>query len=845
MTTLQRLQILFFCFTLPWLALAGENHTHFKAGPARSGDTHAQIPVRNLHEAWSVKLAEPGVKYLDETLGSSQLVVADGVVYVRWMDRVFAYDAGSGKAVWETPFENSALRGGDISLTYDDGVLYLPGGGGSLMAVKTGNKQLLWTFTGGTGQGWSPIVENGTVYFVGGKTLYCLDAATGGEKWSYSNGEYGILAHVLKVGNTLVYATSPVFDSSAPEGTRLVAVNAEDGSLLWQRGDVSIMQTLAATSKYIISGTRGASHGYLISDGTLAFRNAGVKNIEYNRGGGGIVVCEDAGVYVAMSEGIKSGRGGGFGFADEQEKWFPTFTRAFMPKYGNAGDPWACVPALGETPVGPAVLGVDKYGTLLVNHLLTGNTLLEYHFYRSDQPGISRYGYANFASPVLVDGKIYIAVGDGKLYCLAGDTDIRRAPGGPRWNEQVLNKDVETLFDVSFADAQNGVALTKAKVLRTTDGGKNWSVLSLSGTKNWFHGLSHLSSSTVVGVGQYANILLSNDGGASWQQNPQDKTKHSGRSVFFIDSKTGWSAGHNGFILHTTDAGASWQVQRGSSDKKQPQYSESLQDIAFYDASNGFAVGLDGLMLRSTDGGASWTPVAEDWAVAEANDDLFAVAMLSAEHIFVVGATGRIMRSTDAGESWQVLPSPVSFTLYDIDFLNSKEAYIAGTGGTVLYSNDAGESWHAQNTGTSDALFRLHFVDANTGWAVGSRAASGVIYQTSSGGITTGVRQGSAPGVTAGYTLAPAYPNPFSPAQSDAGLTLEFSLQQGAMVDVRVYNMLGQEVARLAAGFRGAGSHAVRWNGLDARGRAVAPGVYFLRLHAGATQLSRQVLVSR
>jgi flagellar hook assembly protein FlgD len=73
---------------------------------------------------------------------------------------------------------------------------------------------------------------------------------------------------------------------------------------------------------------------------------------------------------------------------------------------------------------------------------------------------------------------------------------------------------------------------------------------------------------------------------------------------------------------------------------------------------------------------------------------------------------------------------------------------------------------------------------------------------------------------------------------------LRFSLPVDAAVDLRVFDVQGQQVRVIASGPFGAGEHRLSWNGNDEGGRKVAPGVYFLRIHAaGATRTQRVVLI--
>jgi flagellar hook assembly protein FlgD len=53
-------------------------------------------------------------------------------------------------------------------------------------------------------------------------------------------------------------------------------------------------------------------------------------------------------------------------------------------------------------------------------------------------------------------------------------------------------------------------------------------------------------------------------------------------------------------------------------------------------------------------------------------------------------------------------------------------------------------------------------------------------------------------------------------------------------VTVDVYDLRGRFVRNLAAGRRGAGEHAVAWDGTGESGRPAAAGCYVVRVTAGA-----------
>ncbi len=95
---------------------------------------------------------------------------------------------------------------------------------------------------------------------------------------------------------------------------------------------------------------------------------------------------------------------------------------------------------------------------------------------------------------------------------------------------------------------------------------------------------------------------------------------------------------------------------------------------------------------------------------------------------------------------------------------------------------------------------------------------------------TTGIDKEWTVITPADYKLSQNYPNPFNPST-----TINFTLPLAKdNVNVIVYNMLGQEVVRLANNATyGPGSHSITWNSLKADGTPAAAGVYIYELRVG------------
>ena len=75
------------------------------------------------------------------------------------------------------------------------------------------------------------------------------------------------------------------------------------------------------------------------------------------------------------------------------------------------------------------------------------------------------------------------------------------------------------------------------------------------------------------------------------------------------------------------------------------------------------------------------------------------------------------------------------------------------------------------------------------------------------------------------YALHQNYPNPFNPIT-----IIRYELPKASNVQMRIYNLLGQEVIRLVDEDQTPGYHKAIWSGRDARGRSVSSGIYIARL---------------
>jgi subtilisin family serine protease len=108
--------------------------------------------------------------------------------------------------------------------------------------------------------------------------------------------------------------------------------------------------------------------------------------------------------------------------------------------------------------------------------------------------------------------------------------------------------------------------------------------------------------------------------------------------------------------------------------------------------------------------------------------------------------------------------------------------------------------------------------------------------------LTTGVDDSSIEPLPSQFDLAQNTPNPFAIRTAPA-TEIRYSLAESGPVTLRIFNLLGQEVAVLVQGVQNRGSYAVQWNGRDRRGLAAPSGVYFYQLKTPTFTATRKLIV--
>jgi photosystem II stability/assembly factor-like uncharacterized protein len=392
-----------------------------------------------------------------------------------------------------------------------------------------------------------------------------------------------------------------------------------------------------------------------------------------------------------------------------------------------------------------------------------------------------------------------------------------------------------TLRHVVFYNGNTGLAAGDGgTIIRTTNGGANWSPVS-SGTTQTLYSITFSDSQVLYACGAGGTIIKSTDSGLSWTvlnsgTTAALRTIHATpTSLYGI-----YTAGDNGTILYSTNGGANWQIQSSGTTARINRL------IYFYDGVSGYitgAVGNSGTALNAVSG--TWQQ--EPNFPSTTQDILYlSSSVIGVYNVlrFACTNTGSVLRvrTTMQLGTWTMVSSGVTSPLRSVAAAYgsaSNRVWAVGDSGVVRYSADTGSTWRQQTLNTSSNLLNIFVLDSLRSWIVGE---NGLVAVTVNGGVGITNISSEAP---SSFSLSQNYPNPFNPTTD-----FEFSIPPvrtiyESPVKLAVYNSLGKEIAVLVNGPLKAGIYRYSFDGTG-----LNSGVYFYRLTAGRySETKRMVLV--
>ena len=450
----------------------------------------------------------------------------------------------------------------------------------------------------------------------------------------------------------------------------------------------------------------------------------------------------------------------------------------------------------------------------------------------------------------------------GRQYTIGTRQVFYSSNYGTNWTTKDLGIDMNA-SSICMVNTQIGyISGTNCQVLKTTDGGVNWFPVTqpTTGTFDIYNvdfvtpdlGWVFINYTPITG----GNIFKTTNGGTTWTQQGSN-ISNAIYSADMVDANIGYVTlnSSNKPIYKTTDGGNNWL----SITTPLTGITEAVKAIDANTLYIGANFGTT-RMAKSTNGGTNWTPVTLPVPV-----DINSIDFMDADTGYVCGnSTTVVCRTTNGGTNWtfQNVHLP---TLAGVKVLSNDIAYALGTYGSIMRydihgfvpvelvsftssvsGNNVLLKWNTA-TELNNQGFDVERAAIPGNWEkIGFVAGSGTTteprsYSFVDNDLNTGkyyyrLRQVDYNGtfeysdviqvevvVPFDFALEQNYPNPFNP-----NTMIRFSVPQNSMVNIKVYNIVGQEVAEIVNDVKTSGRYEISF---EANG--LASGIYLVKMQAG------------
>jgi photosystem II stability/assembly factor-like uncharacterized protein len=485
------------------------------------------------------------------------------------------------------------------------------------------------------------------------------------------------------------------------------------------------------------------------------------------------------------------------------------------------------------------------------------------------------------------------AVDDNVVWaCGNGGVVARTVNGGTTWQLKTspdagsINYGLDALDSLTAWVSGTVGGSADVNIWKTTDGGATW-VSQYHNATGFGDALRFFDANNGVYVGDpdpYPStnweILTTSNGGTTWNRvplanfPPADSVNGEfgaacamdivGNSVWFC----GYSAvtGTPNTIYKSTDKGLNWTM----SSYVNISGTSGSNYVAFSSANNGVNLGLDGSRAVTTDGGATW-------AVTSGAPQAYRyITNVPGWNSFIgVGSTGLVVYSNDGGLNWTTMTSGTTNSLYIVD-ATLKSAWAAGNTGTIikLFGDPVPVELTSFSAAVAGKNVTLNWATAteinNSGFEVQRKSSAGdfvslafikgqgttqeaqaysyVDKNVESGNYSYRLKQIDLDGKTKfsniveveikvpnKFELSQNYPNPFNPTT-----TISYEIAKETNVSLKVYDVIGNEIATLVNEAKPAGTYQVVFDASN-----LSNGVYLYKIQAGNFTATKKLILMK
>jgi photosystem II stability/assembly factor-like uncharacterized protein len=466
------------------------------------------------------------------------------------------------------------------------------------------------------------------------------------------------------------------------------------------------------------------------------------------------------------------------------------------------------------------------------------------------QPAGNTNGYWTTVSLNSADGSIMIA-GDG-WYRLHISTN-----GGSSWTETQPAGNVDQGWRMSSMNSDGSkiiAGVNGGRLYISTNSGSSWTETQPAGNvdQGWRMSSMNSDGSKII-VGNGGRLYISTNSGSSWTETqPAGNTdKYWNTTSMNSDGSKLIAGAYAGRLYISTNGGNNWSEIRPNGEDVNKNWAASAMSP---DGSKLIVGQNDGRLYVSSDGGSNWT---ETQPYGNQNANWWTTSMSSDGSKLIAGIGeyyGRLYLNNE--------PLPVEIITLKADFVNGKVNLNWQTATEVNNFGFEIERVITLRQAQSDNWQKIGFV-AGHGNSNSPKDYSFVDSVPPCGSLSYRLKQIDTDGnykysdivnveieLPKEFVLEQNYPNPFNPTTTIRYSIPAVTLRQSRLcrdqgdnsVTLKVYDVLGNEVATLVDEYKNAGSYEVEFN--VGQTISLSSGMYFYRLQAGSfVQTKKFILI--
>ena len=421
------------------------------------------------------------------------------------------------------------------------------------------------------------------------------------------------------------------------------------------------------------------------------------------------------------------------------------------------------------------------------------------------------------------NNRIYFVNNNKGFY--SGNDFYKTTDGGLTWQKESKSYS-SSITKIDFVNSMEGWAIGGKTLYKTIDGGTTWTKQFECPGDISYGGLDMIDS--LNGWLLSNNIIYhSTDGGLNWTSTILSNNYWITRGISFLNKNVGViyevrDFQDNLFSIVTTDGGSTWIKYPVVS--SQAPFVSSFMKIKFTDGGLLYFANQQGLWL-SRDTAKTWDLNTKVKCWFDGFD------FMDSLNGCISTAPDKIAFTSDGGNTWQTVILPYMFQTNDIlmagrDYFGKLVTYIAGYNGNLLYVLEDNPMFiRTIDTYTDSPLNSFsYYRDGNriNMWLAGY----GFHVLHLNDYITSNFKDDI---VVNSFKLYQNYPNPFNPTT-----TIKYQIPKSGLVQLKVYDILGREVAALVNEYQTAGEHSIKFttdnNQQTTNHHQLTSGIYFYTL---------------